>query len=464
MLIRLIKSEIKKIFKIKMNIILLLIAILGTGFFVGLKYYEYSLMEPVKNQQGEYVDSVSLLKYMDNTRHQYAGEWTLEKADKYQKDFELLIDKYQGEVKIDKARMIEYYGSHYQELIDLFHAKELTNQKFLDYIKEYNLEERISLDLNDMNLNDLFDLSIYYERNEIVAGLKLAYLNGWSGELSSEIIDNVNNLLIEKKSDSVLDELEISVNDEITKEQIKQMADYLKINIDSLPKTFDSTIPNDVLISGLDSCLWIPIICIIIILANIFGIEKQYDMEQIIFPTKASSFKITISKIITSMLVSFSVMLITIIVCILIGYIILPVHTWDMAMYSFEGSNLFKIAFTYKTLIIYAVVLSLMSALASSCIILALSYLTKNRFIVIVVMLLYIGVSIFLNITGYLRMMHPYNMTHIMEYFYNINAYTFIYNKVVPYRNIILLIWIGIITITSGLIIIKSKSRSARVV
>lgn len=276
-----------------------------------------------------------------------------------------------------------------------------------------------------------------------------------------EYIELVNQLLIDKKINVDYQEYLEEYPSEEKLKLVKDTQVFLEKEAKSLQNTFDSVIPNEMIIDGMENCLWIALICISIILANTFGIEKQYDMEQLIYPTKASPFNITIAKITAGTIVSFVTMLCTLLSCFLVSYILLPVHTWDVAIIGEVG---IRSVYSYQDVLVSLLKLSLMCSLATACISLLLSYITKNKFVVIVIMFLYFGSIIFLDIQGYFKMMHPYNMLHISQYFYNMNAYTRLGGEIVPYRDIVFIIWAVIVTIAFCSMIIRSKMQSARTI
>jgi hypothetical protein len=460
MLIQLIKSEIKKIFKIKMNIILFIIAVFGTSLFFGLKYFEYGNgSEPIENQQGESISGLSLLHYIDDIRHQYAGEWSLEKEKEYIQDYQEVYDQY-NDKQIDPLYMRKNYGENYQQLIDLYEDHQLTFQKYSDYLKKEGLADGI--EDYDGDSQDLWDLYIYYKSTPIIEGIVRAYASGYgTDDFSSEITKHVTQLLLDKKVESS-NEDEQYITD-IDEEQKSQMKTYLSKQVESLPNTFDSILPNEMVQRGMDNCLWIASICIMIILANTFGIEKQYNMEQLIYPSQAGAFKITIAKIISGTLISFITMLATILMCLLVSYILLPVHTWNIAYLSLgdRGFNIYNV-FTFQNILSYIFILSLMSSLVIAMLVLLLSYITKNRFAVIIAMFLYFGSIIFLNIEGFYKMLHPYTMTHSYDYFENIWAYTLFQGDIMPYRMIVPIIWVIVICVIFTMMILRSRTKSAR--
>lgn len=450
MLMKLIKSEIKKIFKIKMNIVLMIIAILGTGCIIGLRYSDFGTIQVIENTQGESLHGVELLRYIDNIRHQYAGEWTEEKAKQYEQDFKMLFEKYDKKA-LDENFMKKEYGNKYQELVNMFYDNELTVQKYLKFMKENNSSNSITAYDGDINSQELWNLEIHYKDDPISQGIEQAYADGFSGRNKEiKFMSLTTQLLVDKKLNFDEDKNEINT--------------YLSEKAKSLPATFDSHLPNTMLINSMADALWLALICIMIMLANTFSIEKQYNMEQLIYPTKASSFKITIAKILAGTLLAFGVMLLCILSCLVVANILLPVHIWDIAYYTIEGSNPFISAFTLKNMLVYSIALSLMSSLATACIVLILSYISKNRFVTIILSFLYFGYIIFFNVTGYMRMLHPYIMTHINEYYWNIQSYVIINGDIIPYRILVLVIWSIIISAVFCGMILRSKSKSSRTV
>ena len=475
MYIQLIKSELKKIFKMKMNIILLIVAVLGTLFCVGLKYYEfmdvYGNNTQAQTQQGEILTNIHYLNYISETRHQYAGEWTEEKANQIYQDYNNFVEKYSTDV-IDDDKMQSRYLFNYKKILEPMLKNELTYKQYHEYLIENGDNDE---DYEPELANEIIDLEVYTKSTPILEAANFAYgsANGYGGIDTTSIkpmLEELSQLLIEKKVDVDKDYLikYDNIPDDMSDEDIAIVVQYIKDQVTSVPTYYDSTVSNEILIHALDNCLWIPLICLMIILANTFGIERQYNVEQIVYPTQAGLFKTTIAKILVGTLLSMGTMFITILLCYLLGNYLVPIYTWDIATFSFRTiipTIETQTMLNYKDIIIYTISLGMIASLAVSTLTLGLSYLLKNKFATIIILFIFfaVGLGLFVDIPKVLYFIHPYRMTQI-------NAYALIYNfpftifngELIPYTIISILFWLVVTAITYSFIIIRSRMRTAR--
>lgn len=261
-------------------------------------------------------------------------------------------------------------------------------------------------------------------------------------------------------------ELEVLKMHGLSDKEIQMLYGYLETQVQDLPTTFDSSLPNEMLISTLSSTLWIGIIVIMIILANTFSMEKKYNMEQIINTTKKGKLKITIAKVITCLLFSVGMMSMIILSCFIVSWMLLPVRTWDMIMI---GRYIQTSAFTYRYLFTYMFMLAIMAALATGVLTMFLSYITKNRFVVIIGMFLFMVAGFPLSqsqaLPDIVLAVLPYNMTNFTGYFsvphFNF-PYAFINDQVIPLRDVALMVWPIICMFICVVIIVHSRKQRVR--
>lgn len=466
MWIKLIISEFKKIFKIKMNVILLIIAIFGTSAFVAIKYYDFmSIFEDedvAQNEQGEVINGIDYLKYIDTIRHKYADEWSEEKANKMLKDFNQLMEKYSTD-EIDELVMEMQYGFYYKDILEPMLNNELTHKQYHEYKLANGMEDS---DYEEELADEVIELEIYRKQNPIKQAIQSAYGNPYlyadypTGELSP-MIENLNSLLIEKKVFINKDEL---LEKGVSPNNTKLLEEYINTKAQSIPSYYDSTVSNDILIHSFTQYLWIPLVCIMIILANTFGIERQYRVDQIIHPTKTGIFKIAVSKIIMGTVLSFVTMFLAIALSYLAGNIIIPFHEWNIASFDFRIIVPDRsLIFNFKDILMNAIMLSLSASLAITSITLGLSYILKNKFAVIIILFLFIATGIFFQDSNFYHFVHPYTMLNIRAYDYLYGLpFLFLNGKVTSYIIIAIVFWITITVIIYIFIIVISRMRCAR--
>lgn len=180
---------------------------------------------------------------------------------------------------------------------------------------------------------------------------------------------------------------------DISKEKQQAMIDYYISHSKNIPDEFDSTIPNNLLLDALENILVLPLFIVAIILANMFGIERQTKMEDIIFTTATTKKKITLVKMIVGILISLIVVFMQIAICMIASYIFLPVHSWNLMVMPMAGTAIGYVPFTYQTILIQSFLFIVISCISIAIITMLLSYLMPNRFIVVVIMIVFLILS-----------------------------------------------------------------------
>ncbi|MEG0368209.1 MAG: hypothetical protein RR585_15300 [Coprobacillus sp.] len=474
-MLRLIVSEFKKIFKIKLNIILIVIAIIGTMSFAYLKYYEYDDSSDYNfqyaNLDGETISGVEVIQNVDKVLHKYKGEWNKDTITRLDTEYKKLLQQFPAD-EIDEMEMEKHYGKNYKQLVEHFQNGTLTNEVVDKYISENDIGLYLVEPVDKPEGPNLSNIPIYYKntpiRNLICKSFTGNSLSRYSDQDNAVINTEEYNYMLSVVDERKVDlpkgfELEVLQYYGLSEKEIEQLYNYLEVQVQTLPTTFDSSLPNEMLILTLLSTLWIAILAIMIILANTFSMEKQYNMDQLIYSTKQGKLKITIAKVITCSLFSIMMMGVIILSCFIVSWIVLPVHTWDMSMFSGSIQNS---AFTYSYLFMYMFMLVMTAALATGVLTMMISYITKNQFVVIIAMFLFTVAGFPLSQSGtypdLILSILPYNMMIFAGYFANPHfnfPYAFINDQVIPLRDVALSVWpVLFLIICVGIIIHSRKS------
>ena len=143
-----------------------------------------------------------------------------------------------------------------------------------------------------------------------------------------------------------------------------------------------------------------------IILANVYGIEKQTHMEEIIYATKYTKKKIFQAKFIAGIFISIGMALLTLITSGIVGYILLPMHSLSMPVMELGSriqTGLFSVHMTYWQLYVIVIGLLIMGFVGMGVVSLLVSYFFKNQFQVIIILIFGLFSSVFLQYTSLLQ-------------------------------------------------------------
>ena len=466
---RLIKSEFIKLFKIKIHLLLIVLLTLSTIIITYISFKDYGkLYDDLKyyeNFSGERIDSIGAAQIVDETLHQYAGQWSESTYQQIKEDYLKLIKKYPRTV-IDDEAMRKVYGDNYKVIMYKSLAGTLKAEEFEDYMSHIETGRGYGI-MTDATGRSYIHL--YYQEDGIQNLLSLIYTSPY--------------IMVETRSpDQSFDDMWSGYDETIRNgEQYIELLssygqfdshqsvlkDYLISKAKDLPQTFDSTVPNNLFINALEKILLAPLFIVIILLANIFGIEKQNHMEEIIYPTVSSKRQITIAKLIVGTCVGVGVVWLQLLVCFLVSSIILPIHTWDIVLMDMASSHIASISsyipYTYATVMFYCLILTIVGSMVVSLMTLGVSYFIKSRFVVLISMTILLVVSGFIKqitiIPALLKAFMPLNLLSFLDYFYGYTTemsypYFIFNNMVIPYRHIVIVAW-GIISIIMIWILVK---------
>ena len=482
-MIRLIRTEFKKIFKSKINIVLLLILVLFNGYRTFQVYHhkpDYRSDIGMRDVQGMERTGLSYWQLADQIQHSYAGILCEDTIKRMDKDFTAIIDKFPGD-QLDEAKMKKMYGDNYKVLL-----KNARNGKYTDKeVRElfdtyitisggYSYEEiegsdKIRVHLQDYtkyaDVRHLYsDIYGYYEEEED-KGAASTYRNYRFQEMKDW-------LHADQLSDKELSF--IIAKDDVIEGSYEPTMNTFIHNYKTAAYNIDSNIPNTLFVQALYNLEFASLLILVIVLANTFAMEKHYKTYQIMIPTAAGNKRITTAKISAGILLALGIVLIQFLIVFIMACIFLPLRSLQLTYYSQSMAalnNVIEYVFTYRTLIINAMLLIITAVVATACMTLLASYATKNRFATVIPLFL---ITLITGFTGFFNQLFPglvidqffpSQMIHFTQFF-RIPLHTDT-GEILPYfsfcgtpfawKNTIILFWIVAVIVISICMILHSR-------
>lgn len=426
---RLIISELKKLWKGR-KLWIGVVCIIILSIYASFQTY-YSSQEDiasqankVKNELGETVSVSDLIHDRDKIIHQYAGHWSKEKENKIIQDLNNKLEKYPRN-QLDDQAMQEEYGKNYDKYLKKEESIGLSEKDIEEITNEIGkIPNYKELD-NNILLDRIYTNDPYREYLSYIYTGAFTYHEG--GEM--DVFKEWNAYLISPTFESIKEDnweySHIVQNKNLSEKQQQVYQDYLIQQVNQLPQTYDSGLPNEYLLSTLSQAVILPLFIIMILLANVFSIERECKTDQIIYPTQATQHKITIAKLLSGYISAIGIMLIPIVIVCILSMFIFPIHDLNV-MVTFLTLNSIDVLIptTYLILFKNAILLVLMSAISIATLTMLLSYFTKQKFIVIIVIFVFMVmgyITPFINIPvslySLLTSSHPLYMSSYQCYF-----------------------------------------------
>lgn len=477
---RLIQSEFKKIFKSKVNIVLLLVLFIFNGYRTYQVYHQplqYRTDIVMKDENGVERTGLAYWKLADQIQHSYAGtlhEDTLQQMDK---DFRTIMNKY-AETDLDDEKMKAVYGDNYEALLKDARSGKYTGKEINELFENY------------MQING----GISYEEIEGSDKVKVHVEDYLKNDDVRQLYSNIYGYFIEDKK-NVDDYENFSFEaqkkwlhpDQLNTEQLNiEIAglEYPDSIFDATMENFinryksasheiDSNIPNTLFVEALYNLEFASLLILVIILANTYAMEKHYKTYQIMIPTAAGNKKITAAKLCAGILLALGIVLMQFLIVYIMACIFLPLRGLNLTYYSQSQASLSITAyvFTYRTLIVNAMLLISVAAMASACVTMLVSYMTKNRFATVIPLLLVTLISGFAGFFNQLSpgmvidQFFPSQMVHFTQFFtvalnphigemlpyFSIGGYS------LAWKNVIMLFWMISIVIISLCMLMHSR-------
>lgn len=477
---RLIQSEFKKIFKSKVNIVLLLILFIFNGYRTYQVYHQplqYRTDIVMKDENGIERTGLAYWRLADQIQHSYAGTLSEKTIQQMDKDFRAIMNKY-TETTLDEEKMKAVYGDNHETLLKDARSGKYTGKEVNELFENY------------MQISG----GISYEEIEGSDKVKVHVEDYLKHDGVRQLYSNIYDYYIEDKKD-VADYENFSSDaqrkwlhpDQLSKEQLHiEIAgfEYPDSIYDATMENFinryksasheiDSNIPNTLFVEALYNLEFASLLILVIILANTFAMEKHYKTYQIMIPTAAGNKKITAAKLCAGILLALGIVLIQFLIVYIMSCMFLPLRGLNLTYYSQSQAslNIAAYVFTYRTLIVNAMLLISVAAMASACVTMLVSYITKNRFATVIPLLLVTLISGFAGFFNQLSpgmvidQFFPSQMVHFTQFFtvalnphmgemlpyFSIGGYS------LAWKNVIMLFWIISIVIISLCMLMHSR-------
>ena len=477
---RLIQSEFKKIFKSKVNIVLLLILFIFNGYRTYQVYHQplqYRTDIVMKDENGIERTGLAYWRLADQIQHSYAGTLSEKTIQQMDKDFRAIMNKY-TETTLDEEKMKAVYGDNYETLLKDARSGKYTGKEVNELFENY------------MQISG----GISYDEIEGSDKVKVHVEDYLKHDGVRQLYSNIYDYYIEDKKD-VADYENFSSDaqrkwlhpDQLSKEQLHiEIAgfEYPDSIYDATMENFinryksasheiDSNIPNTLFVEALYNLEFASLLILVIILANTFAMEKHYKTYQIMIPTAAGNKKITAAKLCAGILLALGIVLIQFLIVYIMSCMFLPLRGLNLTYYSQSQAslNIAAYVFTYRTLIVNAMLLISVAAMASACVTMLVSYITKNRFATVIPLLLVTLISGFAGFFNQLSpgmvidQFFPSQMVHFTQFFtvalnphmgemlpyFSIGGYS------LAWKNVIMLFWIISIVIISLCMLMHSR-------
>lgn len=477
---RLIQSEFKKIFKSKVNIVLLLILFIFNGYRTYQVYHQplqYRTDIVMKDENGIERTGLAYWRLADQIQHSYAGTLSEKTIQQMDKDFRAIMNKY-TETTLDEEKMKAVYGDNYETLLKDARSGKYTGKEVNELFENY------------MQISG----GISYEEIEGSDKVKVHVEDYLKHDGVRQLYSNIYDYYIEDKKD-VADYENFSSDaqrkwlhpDQLSKEQLHiEIAgfEYPDSIYDATMENFinryksasheiDSNIPKTLFVEALYNLEFASLLILVIILANTFAMEKHYKTYQIMIPTAAGNKKITAAKLCAGILLALGIVLIQFLIVYIMSCMFLPLRGLNLTYYSQSQAslNIAAYVFTYRTLIVNAMLLISVAAMASACVTMLVSYITKNRFATVIPLLLVTLISGFAGFFNQLSpgmvidQFFPSQMVHFTQFFtvalnphmgemlpyFSIGGYS------LAWKNVIMLFWIISIVIISLCMLMHSR-------
>ena len=400
-MIKLICTELKKIWKSKGNLVLLIFLMAYTSFTTYQTYHRQNTVNQtgewtLKDVKGQTIPlGLSYYQRADQVLHQYQGMSGVGLYDTYVKDYQAIMAQF-PQTDYDKAYMKMYYGEDYLQFLedcrngliseDALHQriqKNMEQHGRTSYSIDYTIEE-----------NGALCPAVYYENDHVRALYQMIYGKG-SPVFSLFGTDQQTNFMDDAMSDirqlSVDPKTKLILNSEIDPDSALTKSLMETFDGKDTNQSFDSTIGNNLFVNALEHIDYVTLIVLAMILANTFAMEAYYKMDQILIPSKTAMKKLTIAKLCAGALLGIAVLILEYVIIYGFAMFFVPLRDLGMHVMNQAGTYVFydsSNVFTYWQIISAGMLLNTVAVTAICIVTMALSFFTKSRFVTIIPILI----------------------------------------------------------------------------
>ena len=474
-MMHLIFSEIKKILKNKLNLFVILAMIIGLGIvsYLNLSPEDipvYRDQTPIvlKTFDGKELKNIEEVKaYKHEILSKYHKQADASLWEQYKKDYNNYYKEFTKQY--NDAMMKKTYGKDYQDIF-----KQIKGQvSEEDAMKYMEMESKSPYSISPSSISaynaetKTVILPAFYEKQGELYMLNYIYRGSYdasyvsqaqgSGEAfltdADEFIQNPLYYMShkDKLEESALSSIEMK-NSALKTLNLNQIKQTIKNN----DFVFGDTSDMEQFIQLLTKFTFFTLLVSAIVLANSFSIENHNKTDQVIVPSKTGYKNITIAKLTAGFLVAFTTALLQFLVVLIIANQKLNLDGWDCSM----TKEIFLSVYSYKEYTLLFIGLLLLATFVISMLTMALSFFTKNQFITIIIMFLFIMTPYFAPLflpVDILRftpsiMLEPNH--YLIPYVYYGFPYLSVFSHAIMWKTFIAMFWLlcGVIIIATMLV------------
>ena len=397
-MIKLIQFELKKIFKSKFNL-LLLILIFGTCFYMireqSSRHY-YPFEGENISLEGETLSDIETMRYLDEFKHLHAGNVDENYLKEMQDLYNSYIEKFQMD-ELDDELMKKAYGDNYLEIIEAgmngsMSESEIEELRQKIYDAQDSSEIQYGVYWPDIYYNEdgTFSLNIFYKNQDKSRILSMLFSPSYEMLANKEEhLINYNDIKNKNYEMHEYDSSRIDFHsgflraEYITEDELallnEDYVNWLNHKFLSNSTYADSEVGLETLNRMIgDSSMVLSrlllILLIVVLCADVFSIERSNYVDQLLACSQKGNRQVYVAKWITMLILSILICIGFVIMAV--GYVryLVPIRNWNLV----SESQFFL--FTYKELILNNIGVLLTALLATASMTGFLSCVTKNRF------------------------------------------------------------------------------------
>lgn len=473
-MMRLLQSEFKKIWKSKLNMILLLILFVFSGWRIYDVYSESELSTdgldyPFQDVEGNEVKGFAYYQFADEYHHQFAGELQASTVDNLKQDFDKIRNSYVRTIP-DDAYMRLVYDDDYEIFLENARSGVYDNEQLREllqdkYVNGYSSDDGVS--------NKAY-FEYYYKEDRVLALYSILYRNYYGFATTKDISQPlyVNDYYITSLS-SRLENRQLPIGTGFYAYQdlpAPDIVDYYDQKYLETSYEYDSNIGNTLFTNALFSLEFTSIMILILILSNTFAMEKHHKIDQILVPTTMGWRRITMAKVGCGMLLSVGIVVVQVCIALFFACILLPMRDLNLTYFGqaglFMDFNVAEFIYSYKEIIGSGLILMILATMATSLVTCLCSYLTKNNFLCAIPLLLialltgsmYFFDNLFPGTT--IDMFFPSQMVHFTQYFQieeTMRNIVRIGSTIVDLKDVVIVFWVSMIMVLTYSMYVMSK-------
>ena len=481
-MLRLYLAEWKKLWKSKLTLIMILFI---SGFTIVTNYQNYhQKLEhfsinsdgadwTYQDQNGKAVDSgLDYLKFADQLQDEFKGEINQTLIDRYITYFEDIEASY-PRTELDEDYMKLTYGDDYEAFLKKAANGEYTMDQLFQELKNRNLTGSF----HDNENSEKYYFTLFYKEDRVLSLYQKAmfgyeeflsndpetildgyYLDGTAASQANAKFCNIK----KAEQTSIQESTMISMSDDRDQELLMKLASY---HVDN---EYGSVVGNNLFAKAMEYINVIVLVVIALLLSNSFSQEVSTKADQIIVCSKYGNTRTTIAKLLCGISLAIGVVLLQYLIIFIMSWMYVPLGNLNLIAHSQADVYVSQVSFyffTYKEIFGSMIIVQLTAASATACLTMMLSYVTKNRFACVSVIVLFLLGSKFYFLmypakVGILTYLNPATMMDRLSFFdlsYSRLPYLKIGSSIIPWRYLTVGIWMIGMGIISMFMYHKSK-------